>query len=122
MGEPKGKVTHYTEVPSARFGEEAPGTSIRWLIDEEHDGAPVFAMRAIEIEPGGHSPDHAHPYEHENYVLEGHGEVFIEDSWYPIGPGSVVFVPPGVRHQYRNTGSETFRFLCSVPVERLRGA
>jgi len=116
----KPKITHFTSMPAQVFGAEAPGTSIRVLINDVHDGAPVYNMRMIEIEPGGHSPHHQHPYEHENYVLEGAGEVFIDGKTSPIGPGTVILVPPGVPHQYRNTGSSLLRFLCSVPVEKLR--
>ena len=120
MNTHRAKVRHYTSVPAQRFGESAPGTSIRILISDQEDGAPVYNMRMIEVEAGGHTPDHSHPYEHENYILEGEGELMIEGAWHAIGPGSVAYVPPGVRHQYRNTGTATLRFLCSVPVERLR--
>lgn len=120
MGNAKAKVEHYTRVPAKLFGPEAPGTSIRVLISDERDGAPVYNMRMIEIEPRGHTPDHSHPYEHENFILEGKGQVMIEGVWHDLEPGDVVLVPPNARHQYRNTGETIFRFLCSVPVERLR--
>ena len=77
MAESKGKVVHYTEVPADVVGAEAPGARMRWLIDDTHDGAPVYALRMVEIEPGGHSPHHHHPYEHENFVVEGRGRVFM---------------------------------------------
>lgn len=117
--EPQAKVARFDEIAAAEFGPEAPGVNIRRLIDEEHDGAPVYNLRMIEIAPGGSTPDHAHPNEHENFILSGEGEVMIEGKWHPLTGGNVVFVPPGVRHQYRNTGGETFRFLCGIPVSRL---
>jgi quercetin dioxygenase-like cupin family protein len=117
--EPKAKAVHYTEVPAIKFGDSAPGASIRWLIDDDHDGAPVYALRMIEIEPGGNSPQHVHPYEHENYVVEGKGKVLFVDRWVEIGPGSVVFVPPNMLHQYVNTGDQTLKFLCGIPVKKL---
>jgi quercetin dioxygenase-like cupin family protein len=116
----QGKVTHYTAVPAQEFGAEAPGTSIRWLIDDEHDGAPVYALRMIEIAPGGHTPRHSHPYEHENFVVEGTGRVWLNGEWHPLQPGDVVFVPGGAEHTYENTGQGVFRFLCGIPVQRLR--
>ena len=73
MAEAKGKVCHYTDVPAVAVGEQGPGASLRWLIDDTHDGAPVYALRMVEIEPGGHSPHHLHGYEHENFVVEGRG-------------------------------------------------
>jgi quercetin dioxygenase-like cupin family protein len=120
MAESKGKVVHYSQVSAEVMGEQAPGTRIRWLIDDAHDGAPVYALRMVEIEAGGHSLHHDHPYEHENFVVEGHGKVFMSGEWNDLKPGDVVFVPPGVEHEYANTGDSTFKFLCGIPVTRLR--
>jgi quercetin dioxygenase-like cupin family protein len=122
MPQPTPKAVHYTDVPAETYGDQAPGVSIRWLIDEEHDGAPFYALRIIEVQPGGHTPDHTHPFEHENFVVEGQGRVLIGESWHDVVPGSVVFVPAGVRHTYVNAGESTFRFLCGIPTSRLMHA
>lgn len=113
---PKFKIVSHEDVEAKKFGEEAPGVKIRWLIDGEIDGAPVYALRMIEVEEGGNTPDHSHPFEHENFVVSGSGEVMIEGQWHPVKVGDVIFVPPDVRHQYRNAGKETFKFLCGVPI------
>lgn len=118
MTEPVAKAIHYTEVPAEVFGDEAPGVTIRWVIDEHRDGAPNYALRVIEVAPGGHTPTHTHPYEHENFVVEGQGRVLIDDTWHEIGPGSVVFVPAGVLHTYENAGETPFKFLCGIPTSR----
>jgi quercetin dioxygenase-like cupin family protein len=120
MSESQGKVVHYTEVPANVVGAEAPGARMRWLIDDTHDGAPVYALRMVEIDPGGHSPHHNHPYEHENFVVEGVGRVFMNGVWHDLKPGDVVLVPPDVEHEYANAGSTPFKFLCGIPVTRLR--
>jgi len=117
---PRAKVSAAEDIPAESFGDEAPGVSIRLLIDEEHDGAPVYVLRMLEIAPGGHTPDHAHPFEHENFVVSGKGRVMIEGEWHDIVPEDVVFVPAGVRHTYTNPHDELFRFLCGIPAERLR--
>jgi quercetin dioxygenase-like cupin family protein len=119
MTEPKAKAVHYTDVPAQVFGVEAPGVTIRWVIDENRDGAPNYALRVIEVAPGGNTPDHAHPYEHENFVVDGQGRVRLGEEWREVGPGSVIFVPAGLRHQYVNTGETPFRFLCGIPTSRL---
>ncbi|MBN2048374.1 MAG: cupin domain-containing protein [Anaerolineaceae bacterium] len=121
MTKPTGKVVHYTEVPAQTVGDTAPGASIRWLVDDDHDGAPVYALRMIEIEPGGHSPHHSHNYEHENFVVEGKGQLFITDTWHDLYPGVVCFVPPNAEHEFRNTGDTPLKFLCGIPVKKLLG-
>jgi quercetin dioxygenase-like cupin family protein len=95
--------------------EGAVGVYIRWLISEE-TGAPNFAMREFTIETGGHTPYHAHDWEHEVYALAGEGAVVSEEGETPLVPGSVVFVPGGEMHNFKNAGAEPFRFLCIVPL------
>ena len=95
---------------------DAERTGIRWLISEA-DGAENYAMRMIQIEPGGHSPSHTHESEHEVFVWRGEGEVRLNDKHHRLCPGTVVFVPPGVDHQFLNTSDrEQLEFICVVPI------
>lgn len=82
------------------------------------DGAPNFVFRVFTIEPGGHTPLHKHPFEHENYVIEGHGTVIFEDQEYEINKGDFVLVLPDEIHQYRNKStSKLLLIICAVPKE-----
>lgn len=109
------KVFHYTEVKSEEAKEEgASKLKVRWLIAKE-TGAPNFAMRLFEMAPGGHSPLHSHPWEHEVFVLEGEGVIVGDEGEKRFKAGYVVFVPPGERHQFRNDGDKPLKFLCLVP-------
>ena len=92
----------------------AHGCSVRWLVSES-DGAPNFAMRQCEVAPGGYTPRHSHPYEHEVYVLQGQGTVLDDGQERPLKTGDVVLVRPDEIHQFRNTGEAPMRFLCLVP-------
>lgn len=92
----------------------AKGATMRVAIGPD-DGAPNFVMRVFTVEPGGHSPRHTHPYEHEVFFHAGQGELFCEGETRPIGPGHAAFVPPDALHQFRNTGPEPLVFVCVVP-------
>jgi len=81
------------------------------------DGAPNFAMRLFDVEPGGQTPHHQHNYEHEIMVLEGQGVAMSGDTPHPVSAGDVLFVPANQMHQFRNTGDTTFRFMCMVPTQ-----
>jgi len=94
--------------------EGAEGVKIRWLITKE-DGAPNFAMREFEVAPGGHTPYHAHDWEHEVYVLSGEGVASGPDGGRELAPGTVVLVPPNEEHNFKNTGAAPLGFLCLVP-------
>lgn len=95
--------------------EEAPGVTVRWVISKK-DGAPNFAMRIFEVEPGAASPFHTHPWEHEAFILAGQGHVRDETGETPFQEGDAVFIAPGEKHQFVNDGDEVLRFICVVPL------
>jgi len=108
------KVRHYTDVPATEVEDGAKGVKIRWIITQD-DGAPHFAMRHFEIAPGGHTPHHAHPWEHEVFVLTGRGKVVGNDGETPLEPGSVCLVPGDEVHHFETVGDEPMTLLCLVP-------
>jgi quercetin dioxygenase-like cupin family protein len=108
------KIVHYTEVPAENPGGETQGVTIRWVVSEE-DGAPNYYMRVFEIAPGGYSPQHRHPWEHEIYILSGEGEMVAEDGVTGVGPGTAVFIPGEELHQIKNPGGQLLRFICTIP-------
>jgi quercetin dioxygenase-like cupin family protein len=109
-------VKNYRQV-TPESAEEAPGVTVRWVISEK-DGAPNFAMRVFEVEPGAASPFHTHSWEHEVFILAGSGFVRDEDSQTPFGEGDVVFVAPQEKHQFVNDGDITLRFICVIPLQQ----
>ena len=90
------------------------GVEIQWLLAEA-DGTPNFAMRRIIVAPGGVIPLHDHDWEHEIYVLSGHGEAMTERSTFAMTPGDALLALPGERHGFRNTGDEELAFICVIP-------
>ncbi len=97
-------------------GEKVRHAEKRVLIGPQED-APNFSMRKFTIGQGGCSPYHTHPWEHEVYVLAGQGEVrYAAGGSRAVEPGDFAFVPPSDEHQFVNTGSDAFEFLCMVPL------
>ncbi len=88
---------------------------MRLMVGREH-GAPTFAMRLFEVEPGGHTPRHAHNYEHEVMILDGVAGVFDGDAEREVSAGQAVYIPANQTHQFTNRGEGTLRFLCVVPT------
>jgi quercetin dioxygenase-like cupin family protein len=110
------KILDYKEIENLIFNEEgADKVNIRWLIGEK-DNPPHFYLRMIEIGPGGHTPYHNHSKEHEVFVLEGEGKIIDQEgNEHTLREGTVVYVPAMEKHQFRNDGKKTFRFLCIIP-------
>lgn len=67
------------------------------------------------MDPGGHSPLHSHPWEHEVFILDGEGVVFSSGEERKFRSGSVIFIPPNEKHQFINTGEKTIKSLCFIP-------
>ena len=101
----------YRDVPKEPVGEDK---SVRWVIGKP-EGAPNFAMRVIEFEPGAVFETHQHPYEHEIFVLEGEGVAHTPDGEAEMHPGIALYIPPSEPHGYRNVGDSPLRFICVIP-------
>lgn len=105
-------VNRTEDVPFEEYtGQSASGVKIQRLISE----APNFNMRRFVVDRTGYTPLHKHDYEHEVYVLSGRGVVTEEGKRKKLEAGSVVYVPPNITHQFKNTGREPLVFLCLVP-------
>ena len=96
---------------------EMPGAEkckVRLLLGKNVE-APNFAMREFEVEVGGYTPRHSHPYEHEVYILAGDGIAVEGEQEHVIQSGDVIFVAPDDVHQFKNTGDQPLKFLCLIP-------
>ena len=109
------KIINYTYVVPTHFdNDQAKGVAGRVVVGKA-DGASNFCMRIFEIAPGGNTPKHAHPWEHEMFIHGGVGEIFGNSKWNPVKLGTVIFMPPDEEHQVRNTGKELLVLACLVP-------
>lgn len=94
-------------------GKTAKGVEKRVLIGL-NEGAPNYIMRHFKIEPGGFTPDHAHPWEHEVYILKGNGTLKTSEGERDIKAGDYVFIPPNEKHQFCAKGN-AIEFICVIP-------
>jgi mannose-6-phosphate isomerase-like protein (cupin superfamily) len=91
------------------WGERSPG---------DHD------LIEISLEPGSAGPSpHVHrKHEELFYVVEGQFAFLVGDQQFmELGPGSFIHVPPGVVHDFRNSGSVRSRCLlvpCPAGLDR----
>jgi len=80
------------------------------------DGSPTVAMRLFELGAGGHTPWHAHDWEHVVYVLDGDGTLVTEGKETAFSAGDALLVDPDEEHNFVNRGAGPLRFLCIVPL------
>jgi mannose-6-phosphate isomerase-like protein (cupin superfamily) len=75
-------------------------------------GSEEFMAGITIFEPGEASSYHVHPESEEiNLVLEGSGVMVSEGEEAEFGQGHAMWVPKGVHHQHRNTGTDPLRLL-----------
>ena len=109
------KHVHYSNIPAQEFtGEDVQDVSMRVGITDT-DGAPNFAMRLFHVKPGGYTPFHKHHWEHEVFVVSGHGTLVLDQEERELSVGDFVYVEPDAMHQFKNAGEEEFQFICVVP-------
>ena len=73
------------------------------------DGA--FIEMEIVLEPGGHTTNHYHPEQEEDFaVLDGTLEVFRDGDWHRVSAGEAMTVPRGATHWIRNPTQTPVRF------------
>ena len=111
------KIRHYTDAALEDVAREGfQGVKARYIITDK-EGAPHFAMRVFEFEPGAHTALHQHPEEHEIYILEG--EITAVDDRgeeFALKPGHTLFIPPHERHQFRNPSRTAAKIICLIPL------
>jgi quercetin dioxygenase-like cupin family protein len=111
------KITNVSQITADKVDMDGAKDCRVQLAVTPRDGAPNFAMRVFEVAPGGHTPLHQHPYEHEIYVLDGQGTVWRDGQEVAIKPGDVLYIPADERHQFKNAAAQPFKFICLIPAK-----
>ena len=110
-------ISHKDKIEGQRYeGNGAKGVLRKVLIGAT-EGWSDYVMRLFEVEVGGHSPKHSHPWPHIVYVLSGAGNLYFDGQNQELKGGSFVYVAENKEHQFINKGSEKLSFICIVPPE-----
>ena len=77
----------------------------------------------MTVPPGGEIGEEVHEGIDQVLVfVSGTGEADLDGSTSPVGPGTLVVVPAGTRHNFRTTGSEPLRlYTVYGPPEHAPG-
>ena len=106
------KIQNYRQVEGINA---APGVTMR-VVAGPDEKAPTFVMRVFEIEPGSGTPHHAHPWEHEMFVVKGQGTLKSGNTEKPLQEGDAITVLADEPHGIFNTGKELLTVICVVPL------
>jgi mannose-6-phosphate isomerase-like protein (cupin superfamily) len=92
------------------------GNVLSVMLGGEQTNRTISVMSEL-TRPGGGPPLHVHSREAEIFlVVEGRISYFVDGAWTEVGPGGVVYLPPGAEHCYRNIGSVPSRhWIITMP-------
>jgi (S)-ureidoglycine aminohydrolase len=113
--------------PSPIFGDAAsvkgvpflgdPAANLQVLLPDE----PAFdmAVNVFAYQPGGHLPFvEVHIMEHGLVMLDGQGVYRLEDSWYPVETGDVIWMAPYCAQWFVAMGKKPASYLYYKDVNR----
>ena len=100
-------------------GRQAPVTII---VDKKKKGVQSMSLCFEDIRPGDLIPVHKHLKEVEIiFIQRGAGVFTLGDKEFTVKEGSAAFVPKGVWHGLKNTGTETIRMMFSFSPSGFEG-
>ena len=105
-------IKSYEQVAPTRYDGGRAGVTMREMVTSD-DGAPTFAMRVFDLEPGAATPYHDHPWEHEVFIVRGAGHVKSEQGDRPFRAGDTIFIPGGETHCF--VAESAVQFVCVIP-------
>jgi mannose-6-phosphate isomerase-like protein (cupin superfamily) len=88
------------------------GALSKALVDPGNTGSGRLDFRISRYAPAAFVEEHVHKVQEQvYYVLEGEGVLTLDAERHLMRPHDYVWVPPGVRHSFHNTGTAGLVFL-----------
>ena len=105
-------VEQMAQVPWQEFPGHFGGALSKALVGPENSGSKLIDFRISRYAPRAYVQEHVHKVQEQiYYVLEGEGLLTLNESSHLMRPHDCVYVPPGVRHSFANTGLAGLVFL-----------
>ena len=91
------------------------GTSIKQYFHPHNTLNGInYSVAQFTLESGKKSKLHKMKSSEIYYILEGSGEILIDDESFHVEKDDSVYVPPNSKQFIKNSGSGNLRFLCIV--------
>jgi len=88
-------------------------SEIRELLHPEHSPVNNQSLAEAIVKPQQTTAAHFHKQTEEIYfILEGKGEMRLDDKQFIVEENDSILIPPGQVHCIKNIGDGELRFLC----------
>jgi len=106
---------HTQNTSTAPVNLRGDGQDSYLLLTKDQFGSQNLAVTWVDCAPGSEQRLHAHPAQEQVYVIiSGTGLMKVGREEQKVGPGTLVFVPPGAAHAIRNTSGETLSYVSAT--------
>jgi quercetin dioxygenase-like cupin family protein len=112
----KPRTTPFVEKMALLPWQEYPGhfggALSKALVGPKNARSKRIDFRISRYAPAAYVAEHVHAVQEQiYYVLEGEGVLTLDDERHLMRPHDYVYVPPGIRHSFTNTGTAGLVFL-----------
>jgi quercetin dioxygenase-like cupin family protein len=105
-------VEQMARIPWQQFPGHFGGALSKALVGPDNSGSKRIDFRISRYAPMAYVQEHTHKVQEQiYYVLEGEGVLTLNGESHLMRPHDYVYVPPGVRHSFTNTGTNGLVFL-----------
>ncbi len=109
---PQALVEKMANIPWQQFPGHFGGALSKALVGPGNADTQRMDFRISRYAPAAFVEEHVHKIQEQvYYVLEGEGVLTTDDDKHLMRPHDYVYVPPGVRHSFTNTGTGGLVFL-----------
>ncbi|HSC00295.1 MAG TPA: cupin domain-containing protein, partial [Burkholderiaceae bacterium] len=117
-------VAQMARVPWQEFPGHFGGALSKALVGPDNAGTRRIDFRISSYAPNAYVAEHVHQVQEQiYYVLDGCGVLTLDDASHLMSAHDYVYVPPGVRHSFTNTGLAPLVFLVvTTPASDDEGA
>ncbi len=115
----KALVEKMANLPWKEYPGHFGGALSKALAAPENTGTKRVDFRISRYAPAAYVAEHVHQVQEQiYYVLEGEGILTLDDERHLMRAHDYVYVPPGIRHSFTNTGVAGLVFLViTTPAE-----
>ena len=105
-------VAKMARLPWKEYPGHFGGALSKALVDPKNSGTSRLDFRISRYAPNAYVQEHSHKIQEQiYYVLEGEGILTVGKKEHLMRPHDYVYLPPGVRHRFTNTGLSGLVFL-----------
>ncbi len=91
------------------------GTRLREILHPNKDDVDFrYSLAHAIVNVGDTSQAHKLTTSEIYYILDGQGEMYIDDEKKSVGVGDAIVIPPHAKQYIKNTGDVDLVFLCIV--------